>query len=53
MRFEDAGAHPGKDLLPGMWELMDEGFSRRLTLPGVNRNYYAVGIAAPVLLSLK
>ena len=49
IRFEDAGAHPGKDLLPGMWELMDEDINRRLTMPGVNRDYYAVGISSPVL----
>ena len=49
MCFEHAGAHPGKNLLPGMWELMDEDVNRRLTMPGVNRDYYAVGIASPVL----
>jgi len=49
IRFEDAAAQPGQKLLPGMWELMDEDVNRRLTLPGVGRDYYAVGIASPVL----
>lgn len=49
MCFEQASAHPRKDLLPGMWELMDEDVNRRLTMPGVNRDYYAVGISSPVL----
>ena len=49
IRFEDAAAHPGQNLLPGMWELMDEDVNRRLTLPGVGRDYYAVGVASPVL----
>ena len=53
IHFEDADAHPGKDLLPGMWELMDEDVTRRLTMPGVNRDYYAVGIASPVLPTKK
>ena len=51
IRFEDAAAYPGQNLLPGMWELMDEDVNRRLTLPGVGRDYYAVGIASPVLPS--
>ena len=49
IRFEDGAAHPGKDLFPGMWELVDEDVNRRLTLPGVGREYYAVGISSPVL----
>ena len=46
---EKAAAHPGKNLLPGMRELMDEDVNRRLTLLGVGRDYYAVGVASPVL----
>ena len=49
IRFEEAGAHPGENLLPGMWALMDEDVNRRLTLPGVGRDYYAVGVSSPVL----
>lgn len=49
MRFENAEAHPGKDLLSGMWELVEEDVNRRLTMPGVNRDYYKVGIASPTL----
>jgi len=51
IRFENAAAQPGQNLLPGMWEFMDEDVNRRLTLPGVGRDYYAVGIASPVLPS--
>ena len=50
MRFEDAHAHPGENLFPGMWELMDEDVNRRLALPGVGRDYYAVGVSSPVLV---
>ena len=32
-----------------MWALMDEDVNRRLTLPGVGRDYYAVGVSSPVL----
>ena len=49
MRFEDAGAHPGVGLFPGMWELMEEDVNRRLTMPGAGRDYYAVGVSSPVL----
>lgn len=49
IKFEEAAAQPGKDLLPGMWELMNQDINRRLSLPGVGRDYYAVGIASPVL----
>ena len=51
IRFEEASAHPGENLLPGMWALMDEDVNRRLTLPGVGRDYYAVGVSSPVLPS--
>lgn len=49
MRFENAQAFPEKNLLPGMWELMEEDINRRLKLPGVGRDYYAVGVSSPML----
>ena len=49
MKFEAGVAQPGENLLPGMWKLMNEDIARRKTLPGVGRDYYAVGVSSPVL----
>ena len=49
--FNEGGAYPEKNLLPGMWELMDSVMQNRRNVPGVGRDYYASGITSPTLFS--